>query len=144
MRLYLATTALLLLSAPALAQESEDEDTVYPDDESVPSVNCIRPKMIKSTRILDDRNVLFLMRSRKIYRNVLPRRCPPLAQGHAFSYNTTYGRVCAIDNIFIVSGVNAGVACSLGKFYPMNQEELDALINEVELSEELGIEKEPQ
>ncbi len=144
MRLFLATTALLLFAGPPLAQESEDEDTVYPDDESVPSVNCIRPKMIRATRVIDGRNILFQMRSRKYYRNVLPRVCRPLAQGFAFSYNSTYGRVCAVDTITIVTGGNAGYICPLGKFYPMSAEEVAALLNEVQVSEELGIEKEPQ
>lgn len=143
-KLTLTLLALAMaVCGPAAAQDddSEDLDTVYPDDESVPSVRCIRPKMIRATQIIDARNVLFHMRSKKVYRNVLMRSCRALTLGYAFSYNTTYGRVCALDNITILAGSAGGQTCSLGKFYLLSEEEVNALLHEASVTESLGIEK---
>jgi len=114
----------------------EAEDAIYADDESVPSEKCLNPKMIKATHVLDDRNILFVMRNNKIYRNVLPRECRDLARFGAFSYQTTYGRVCDIDQIS-VGGVGTGRNCRLGPFYPVTVRELKAMAREAELSRNL-------
>lgn len=145
-RMAIAVTlcVTLLSGLPTKAQESEPEDTIYPDDNAVPSVKCIRPKMIKSTRVVNAKNILFYMRSGKVYRNVLPRNCLPLVQGSMFSYNITYGRVCDVDNLTIIGGSNSGNICPLGKFYPLNKRELGLLIREIGITEDLGLENEPE
>lgn len=145
MRTLIASFLFSLIAAgPGLAEEQEDEDTIYPDDESVPSVKCIRPKMIKATEVIDNRNILFYMRGDKIYRNVLPRRCRNLDRIGAFSYPSTYGRLCNVDRIRLLGspggGLSEGVQCRLGRFYPLTIEELEAVKIEAQRIEELGAE----
>ena len=129
-------------------QSEEPEDAIYADDESVPSEKCLRPKMIKATHVLDDRNILFVMRNNKVYRNVLPRKCRDLARIGAFSYQTTYGRICDIDRISVggpggVGGsLGAGRNCRLGPFYPVTVAELKAMAREAEMTRELDADAE--
>jgi hypothetical protein len=148
MRRLFSTIAVcsgLLLALPALSDENEDEDTIYPDDESVPSEKCIRPKMIESTVALDRRNILFYMRGNRVYRNVLPKDCNPLRRYSAISYDSTYGRICDNDHIRVLSaGIGSGWRCGLGKFYPLTQQEYDALMREVLITEELDLEEETE
>ena len=144
---FIAVTGLLATGA-AFAQDDDkssgdDEDAVYADDESVPSEKCVRPKMIKATHVLDDRNILFIMRDNKIYRNVLPRACRDLARAGAFSYPITYGRLCDIDRISvggIAGGLGAGRNCRLGPFYPVTIEEIKAIAREAEMTREMDAE----
>lgn len=141
----IAITTGLFLAGVASSDQDEDEDTIYPDDDSVPSVKCIRPKMIDSTVALDDRNILFYMRGSRVYRNVLPRACKPLRRGSAISYDSTYGRLCDIDQFKVLTDdIGSGWRCNLGKFYPLTQDEYDALLKEVLITEELGLEEEPE
>jgi len=134
-----APLAVLLLSLPfAFGQE---DDPVYADDETVASENCVSLTALRQTEVIDDRNVIFHLRGKKIYRNVLPRRCPGLAQDDAFSYRASMNRLCASDMITVLprTGIGGfvGASCPLGEFYAISEEELEALKLEVERREAL-------
>ena len=126
---------------------AQDEDEIYPPDESVVAERCVALNRLRSTEVLNDRNILFHMRGKTVYRNVLPRRCPSLQNNRSFSYRTSMNRLC--DNDLITVLMDAGLSqmpgptCTLGKFYPVTEAEVEALRNEIEKVEELGL-KEPE
>ena len=127
----------------AIGTACADEILIDGPDESHPSEKCVSVSRIDTTRVLDDRNVLFFMRGGKIYRNFLPRRCPGLSRRDAFSYRTSSSRLCDVDTITLLqlagSGFIPGPSCGLGKFYPVTEQEAEALEGEVERARELGL-----
>jgi len=131
-------------SVPGIAL-AQDDDEIYPPDESVVAERCVSLARLRSTEVLNDRNILFHMRGKKIYRNVLPRRCPTLQSNRSFSYRATINRLCDNDLITVLmdGGLSQmpGATCPLGKFYPVTEAEVEALRNEIETVEELGLEE---
>ena len=106
---------------------------------------CISLSRIRDTDVLNERNILFRLRGNQIYRNVLPRRCPGLRRNQAFSYRANLNRLCDNDFIMLIEpGMNqmTGPSCALGKFYLMTEAEADALREEMEKVEELGLDEE--
>ena len=73
------------------------------------------------------------MRSRDIYLNRLPNRCPGLKVADAFTYATSLNRVCNVDIIRVLRQSGGrffpGPACGLGKFEPITRDEV-ALLKE--------------
>lgn len=98
---------------------------------------CIDTRRVRRTEVIDDRNILFYMKNGEIYRNQLPRRCSSLRQEKRFMYRTSLSRLCDIDMITVLysggSSMNKGATCSLGKFYPVSEDEAKALRGEPEL-----------
>jgi hypothetical protein len=114
------------VNSPAVAQ---DEDPVV--DEADDSVHkCVSLRTVRSTDIIDDRNIFFHMRGGVVYHNVLPRRCNGLAREDRFTYKTSIGRLCSSDMIFVLynggAGLQRGNACKLGVFYEMTSEDAKA------------------
>jgi hypothetical protein len=126
-RTYFPATAfcvLILMSAVATwAQDAGDIDEG--------GERCIDTRQIRTTRIIDNRNVLFYMRDRTIYHNELPHACSGLRRGKAISYRTSLSKLCSIDTITVLdnygAGMTQGPSCGLGKFRPITEEEADAL-----------------
>ena len=94
---------------------------------------CIPLNRISSTYVVDDYNILFYMRGGKIYRNPLPHRCGGLRSERTFMYRTSMSRLCDLDIITVLYnnsfGITAGASCGLGRFYPITEEEAEALRN---------------
>lgn len=115
------------LTMPALAAFAQDEEPVRDDS----TTSCISVRSIRSTDIIDDRNVLFYMRGDVVYHNILSRRCPGLAREDRFSYRTASSRLCDIDSINVLyrdaRGMRPGAACRLGKFFKITREDAKAL-----------------
>lgn len=114
--------ATLLSSVAARAQDDFDRT---PED-------CVRASRIRSTQVIDDRNILFYMRGNRAYRNELPEDCPRLAAEGRFLYERRVGqrigRLCSVDSITVLESFGAvpyGATCRLGKFYPITQTEAD-------------------
>ena len=145
----LTTTAAVacLFFGAAQAQAQDDDDEIYAPDESVASERCISLSRLRNTEVVNERNILFHMRGNKTYRNVLPRRCPSLRDNRSFSYRANMNRLCDNDLVTVLMdggvGQMRGPSCGLGKFYLISEVEADALRNEAEKVEELGLE-EPQ
>lgn len=80
--------------------------------------DCLYTPRIKSTRVLDDRTVLFFTMGRAVYRNVLAHRCATLGFHEAFLYRTHGTQLCDTDTIEVFTGHQgaAGAACALSKF----------------------------
>jgi hypothetical protein len=141
LRITLAVLPAMLM-AGAAAQETEEE--VFPPDESVPSERCINHQRIRSTEVVNERNILFHMRGGEIYRNVLPRRCPGLNRNDSISYRPRTSKLCDLDAVTVLlqtgAGFSQGASCGLGKFYPITKAEADALKEEVKRARELKLE----
>lgn len=148
--LVTSTVVATLLSLVAARAQDDFERT--PED-------CVRASRIRSTQVVDDRNILFYMRGDRVYRNELPEDCPRLASEGRFLYERRVGqrigRLCSIDSITVIESFGAapyGATCRLGRFYPITQTEVDDIVgisrsaegvdvDEVELPE--GSEREP-
>ena len=118
--------AAMGVTIPAVAQ---DEDPVI-DEADDSTRKCISLRTVRSTDIVDDRNILFHMRGDIVYHNILPRKCNGLAREDRFSYRTTVGRLCSNDLINVLYddtfGMREGNACQLGVFYEMTREDAKA------------------
>jgi len=117
----------LAIAAPVSGQEPETDD---PDDEELVydenTAECVTLRNVRRTEVLDDRNVLFYMRGKTVYHNILPRSCGGLAREDRFSYQTNIGRLCRLDHIRVLYndplGLREGNRCSLGVFHKIDSE----------------------
>jgi hypothetical protein len=124
-RARLLAVAIACLAAPAAA-----EDDVI---ENYESERCVRVSAINSTRVVNDGNVLFYMRGRKVYLNTLRAQCIGLAREKRFSYRVYTGQLCERDRISVLQdatfGIQQGRSCALGRFHPISREDAEALLN---------------
>lgn len=120
---YMLILLACLLNLPVADSSMADE---VKDDTAQ---KCITTRRIKSTEILDDRNILFHTIGKDVYHNILPRRCNGLARSGAFSYRTTGGRLCDIDTIRVLETFSEmpGRSCRLGVFHPISKEDVPAV-----------------
>lgn len=93
--------------------------------------HCISVNLIDRTDVIDDRNILFYMRDDRVYRNILPHRCPGLRFEETFMYRTSLGQLCDVDIITILDdmgfGLRMGASCGLGMFHPITEQEAEDL-----------------
>ena len=128
MHLLVLTIGLsgLLAVTPSLADEAVDEI------DNVKAKNCIRVRSLRSTKIVDDLNIIFYMIGSDTYHNILPRQCHGLKREGRFSYKSSTGSLCSQDTIRLLyqagSGLQEGNACRLGKFHPISKEDAAALL----------------
>ncbi len=82
--------------------------------------SCILRSNIRSTDVIDDQTIDFVMRNGDIYRNNLPHRCNGLGFEEAFSYKTSTNRLCNVDIIHVLTQTGGQIdtrgSCGLGKF----------------------------
>ena len=91
--------------------------------------SCILTRTLKSTAVVDDRNVLFIKKGNTIYHNILPRQCKGLSRYKQFSYRTTAGSLCNFDTIRVLDGHGfESRSCRLGYFYEISTEDLRTLV----------------
>jgi len=123
------------IANPVFAQ---DEDaTEVPEGEKVGDEmrSCVTLRSLRRTEVIDDSTVLFRMRGRTTFLNILPRRCGGLAREDRFSYDSRFGRLCAGDMIRVLyidsfgpsHQMREGAGCRLGSFQKISQEEAKAL-----------------
>lgn len=114
------------LGSSASAQDDEVASAHMDDAE-----HCVNLKFIERTDVVDDRNILFYMRTGIVYRNALPHTCPGLEFEEAFLYRASIGRLCDLDTITVLNdagfGFMPGASCGLGMFHPIEKEEIAAL-----------------
>lgn len=113
--------ALLLTAGSTSAQTTETvtaADTPSADEESVPpeQVRCVNLRSIRSTRVLDDKTIVFEMGGKKKLVNRLARRCPSLGFEKSFGYKTRMSQLCKGDIITVVTDIGPGASCGLGMF----------------------------
>lgn len=122
--LSIAATGLLAVT-PSLADEVVDEI----DD--INAKSCIRVRSLRSTKVIDDLNIIFYMVGSTVYHNILPRQCHGLAREDRFGYEARSGNLCNLDTIRILyqagTRMQEGNACRIGKFHPITKEDAEAL-----------------
>lgn len=123
----LSVACLFAVAVPGASLAEEQQEA---SDDGVR--NCINASRIRSTKVIDDRNILFYMRGKTIYHNVLPRRCPGLRREGRFSYRITTGNLCHRDLIRVLyssgMGLDEGVGCGLGYFREVTEEDAEGII----------------
>ena len=85
------------------------------------AVNCITLTQIRSTHVVDDRTINFVMTGRdRMFRNELPFACSGLGFNRAFRHNSRTTQLCSVNTITVIeSGHRDGLSCGLGRFQPM-------------------------
>ena len=118
--ILLSCLPILLAGVLSMADEVMDEN----------SQSCISTRTLTSTRILDDRNILFFRTGKTVYRNILPNQCPGLSRYGSFSYGTLAGSICERDIIRIIDNDMGlpGKSCVLGSFQKITNEAILAMI----------------
>ena len=129
--------------------------TARPDENGTSAATaCLNRADIRSTKILDDRNVLFTTRSQNTYSNQLAHQCPGMRRNSAMSF--TYGnngKLCSGSTFTVLLRTGAstntvpytnpltnehfslqgpafvtGPTCQLGMFGPISGDEVKALV----------------
>ncbi len=124
------------------------------DDGASVATACLNRANIRSTKILNDRNVVFITRDRTTYNNQLVKQCPGMRRNSAMSFTYgTNGKLCAGSTFTVLmrSGVSTnhepftdpltnqhfslqgpafivGATCQLSMFGPITQDELKVLM----------------
>ena len=91
----LETTMRRSLLLAAMFFTAGQASMAFADDDASVATACLRRSDIRTTKILDDRNVLFITRDRTTYNNQLARQCPGMRRNSAMSF--TYadnGKLC--------------------------------------------------
>jgi hypothetical protein len=122
--------APLIAAASLLGSRSYAQDMAKADRET-DAERCVSVNLIDRTAVVDDRNILFYMRDDRVYRNILPHRCPDLAFEERFMYRRSLGQLCDVDSITVLGhigfGLRMGASCRLGMFHPITEQEAEDL-----------------
>ncbi len=122
--LGLAFLLALLVPGPSLADEEEEDNTL----------NCIRVNRIRNTKVVDDLRILFYMRGKSDYLNILPRRCRGLSREGRFSYRVSANTLCQLDSIRLLydgaMGLEEGISCRLGFFHGVTEEDIEMILDQ--------------
>ena len=125
--IVLSIAALLVTSACANVDQHNNEEEPLPEGVE----NCLHLSTVDRIEILDEQHILFFMYDGRIYNNHLSRKCPGLRRNDCIMYRTTLNQLCNIDMFTVLENIGGGfmpgATCSLGKFYPATQEEVDTL-----------------
>lgn len=121
--MFSRNVAISLLSACLVATPVVAQDGTAERD--MAAVHCVDIRNIDSIDILNDRALVFRMRTGNSYRNDLPRDCPGLREDATLMYRPSVGRLCDIDMVTILDdqgfGLAPGASCGLGMFYPIDE-----------------------
>ena len=124
-----ALLAVALAAAAGGAQQSEQADG---SDAAGPRA-CLDQPMVRRTKVLDDRNIVFTMRDQTIYTNQLPKACTSLRRNSLVNYAVDNQRICAGHHFQILLETSPGnytpsFVCQLGAFVPISEAELEDLL----------------
>lgn len=110
----------LLAAVPSMANDNQTDGGVR---------GCVATRALRSTEVVDDQIVLFYMRGKTVYVNVLPEQCKGLSRYGRFKYTTLSGSLCHFDTIqVLVGGGYPGRTCRLGEFYLIDRDNIPAVI----------------
>ena len=88
--------------------------------------SCLDITRIKQSKPLDDYTILFTMRDRTVYKNVLSHRCPRLGFEESFSYTTSLPRLCRGEIITVFTTTGPEASCGLSSFERLEPKDQDA------------------
>jgi hypothetical protein len=113
----------LLLTAVGLRAEETAPAAAPAAAERRAGESCISLHRIQSTKVLDDRTILFELSGNETLVNRLPQRCSGLGFEKRFGYKTSISQLCSHDIIWVITsgaggGIDRGASCGLGKFEP--------------------------
>jgi len=77
---------------------------------------CLSARDVDHTRVLGDNEILYVMKSGKIWKNTLHKSCPGLGFERAFSETIVADGICS--NRQMITVINRGTPCFLGTFTP--------------------------
>lgn len=146
--LSLAAAGLGVILSGGLAAQASDEET---------GPTCIAEPNIRRTQLIDEDNIVFLMRDKTIQHNTLARRCPGLRKNSQISLTRADRLVCSGHNFQVLLRVSTGSnstsvtvpgsnerlsvpqpnmipgpVCTLGAFESIDEERLDDLVSAAE------------
>jgi hypothetical protein len=127
-----ATCAVLLAAAFTTANVAQEAADTVAETSSSPR-SCLAHPTIDRTKILNDRNIVFVTRDDTIYHNELPKQCPSLKRNSLVNYGIANGRVCVGDRFQVLLEASPGnylpsFICQLGSFRPISATELEDLV----------------
>jgi hypothetical protein len=121
--------AATLLAGAVSAQNGEEQERDAPRDVRT----CLSHPQIDRTKILNDSNIIFVMRDDTIYASRLPKQCPSLRRNSVVNYAVESSRVCAGSYFQVLwnkggaGNYAPGFICRLGWFVPITAAELEDL-----------------
>jgi hypothetical protein len=123
------------------------------DDTAAPApTSCLTREDIRTTKVIDDRNVLFITRERAMYNNQLSRHCPGMRRSTPLSFTYADHRLCAGSTFSVLMRIGSGspiavndpannvhytipgpsfvqgATCELGLFAPISEDEVKVLM----------------
>ena len=152
----LACTAALLCASCAVSPEAEERRlaieadiahilSVQPDPTEYGAARrCLSELDYRNFRALDDRHILFEGRRGRLWINTLRSSCPDLRHGDVLIVRS-FGsmRMCDMDSFEVTDWFDwpwyrrwpwhwggswgAGMRCTLGKFQPVTEDQVDAI-----------------
>jgi hypothetical protein len=157
--LSFAAAALGLVFSGGVAAQTQ------PVDDGMSS--CIADPNIRRTQIIDDENIVFVMRDKTIQHNTLARRCPGLRRNSKISLTPADRQVCNGTNFQVLVSVSTGSnstsvtvpgsnerlsvpspnfipgpVCTLGPFEEIDEERLDDLVAAAKARSDTGSRRE--
>ena len=115
--------ALAIAATPLLAAD---------DSKDGAPVRCLSMSGVRTTRIVNDGNILFFQRNGHVFLNVLDQTCVGLSRSGKFTYSVQTGartvRLCDADTITVLESTGRGFTCGLGRFYPVSSETADEML----------------
>jgi hypothetical protein len=123
-----ACAALFGIVVAGAAQESEDTAVA----ETTGARACLPQPTIERTKILSNRNIVFITHQDEIYNNELPKQCRGLNRRSLVNFGIANGRVCARDRFQVMVETTPksflpGALCELGTFVSITEAELEDL-----------------
>ena len=114
------------------------------------AATCLARSSVRRMQIVDAQNIVFVMRDKSTYRNLLEKQCPGLRRNSQITLSPADGRVCAGTNFQVLLRVSSGTesvmvpggqsmsvsrpsfvpgpTCFLGPFTEVTQADVDALV----------------
>lgn len=128
-KLLLALVGGVLTLAAAHYAAAQDDDG---EEIAAEPLKCLSMASVRSTKIIDDRTVLFFQGRGRVYLNRLERECVGLARNGKFTFQVQTGarhaRLCATDTITVLERTGRGFNCGLGLFEEISREEADSFL----------------
>jgi hypothetical protein len=93
---------------------------------------CLNHSSIRSTKILNEQNILFVTRNGMSYNSPLPRECPSLNRNSLVNYGVVGDRLCAGSSFQVLWRMGMDLmptfVCQLGLFVPITEAEVADLV----------------
>jgi len=134
-----ASAAALLAAAGGKGAAAQEPPTA--------AKSCVFLPDVDHTKIVNERNILFYLRSNTILQNSLREPCYGLREKTRFTYgSSSMKRLCMGDLITLLTdlsfgGVASSNTCKLGMFLPVTDDEVDELLSTA--SKDKGGQKKP-